>query len=73
MTEFQFGNPRVNAVTQHCCGKPRGCTMTHEGCVYLKHPWKRAMLFNDTTVRCQATAQSGQCTLNHGHEPPCAL
>lgn len=51
--DFQFGNPKVNAVTGNCCGKPVGCTMTHEGCVYLSHPWKRAnvVALQDTEPR----------------------
>jgi hypothetical protein len=71
---FQFGNPKVNEHGFSCCGKPRGCTMTHEGCAYLSHPWKRAMVFGDTTVQCQATGvdpESGeqtQCSLLNGHD-----
>jgi hypothetical protein len=48
--DFQFGNGKV------CCNKPVGCTMTHAGCKWLKHPWKRANVFGDGTVQCQATS-----------------
>src|SRR4051812_19555627 len=55
-----------------CCGKPVGCTMTHDGCAYLRHPWKRAMVYGDTSAPCQSEAiQRGrrvQCVLLHGHE-----
>lgn len=77
MTEFQFGNPKVNEHSGSCCGKPQGCTMTHDGCLYLRHPWKRANVFGDETVRCQAvrvnpeTNVQEQCELNHGHEGAC--
>lgn len=36
-----------------CCGKPVGCSMTHKGCLYLRHPYKRSMIYKDPTVRCQ--------------------
>jgi hypothetical protein len=25
---------------QWCCGKPVGCTMTHDRCSFLNHRWK---------------------------------
>ena len=37
--DFQFGNGGS------CCGKPVGCNMTHEGCVWLRHPWKQEHVF----------------------------
>lgn len=70
---FEFGNPKVNAAGFRCCGKPRGCTMRHEGCAYRNHPWKRAVLDNDPTVRCQKTwlppgsQEFAQCVLLNGH------
>jgi hypothetical protein len=77
MSEFEFGNPKVNDAGFNCCGKPRGCTMTHEGCAYLQHPWKRAMLFNDTTARCQMMSMSEngdmQCRLPHLHSGVCEM
>jgi hypothetical protein len=48
VSDFAFGNGKK------CCDKPVGCTMTHPGCKWLKHPWKRAMVFGDETVPCQA-------------------
>lgn len=72
---LQIGDARLNA--HACCGKPRGCTMTHDGCAYLRHPWKRAMVFCDTTVRCQArgtdpeTGEDFQCPLLNGHDGAC--
>ena len=76
---LSLGKEKVNAVAgARCCGKPRGCRMTHGGCLFLRHPWKRAMLFDDRTVRCQAmgvdpaTGCATQCDQMHGHEPPCS-
>jgi hypothetical protein len=72
---FAFGPSKVQG--HDCCGKPRGCNMRHDGCVYPQHPWKRAVLDNDTTVRCQGisvdpdTNQQRQCPLRHGHPEPC--
>jgi len=37
---FEFGDPRVNRASGGRCGKPVGCNMTHEHCLYLRHPWK---------------------------------
>lgn len=81
LRDFEFGNPKVNAAGFSCCGKPVGCTIKSEGCAYLHHPWKRAHVFGDPTVRCQATClrphpDSGvvvgmQCSLKHGHEGEC--
>ena len=70
---FQFG---VNHPGLRCCGKPVGCTITHDGCAHLRHPWKRAHVFGDVTVRCQARSldDSGtvvQCGLFHGHDGSC--
>jgi len=72
MAGFQFGSPKVNVTSVTCCGKPRGCDMTHDGCLYLHHPWKRAIVFGDTTVQCQAMGleldgRRTQCVLLHGH------
>lgn len=44
---FEFGNPKVNAAGFQCCGQPQGCGMTHDGCAYLRHPWKRAMALHE--------------------------
>lgn len=38
-----------------CCQKPVGCTMTHEGCLFLSHPWKRSVVFGDSDAPCMAT------------------
>jgi hypothetical protein len=54
LRDFEFGNPKVNAAGFSCCGKPVGCTIKSDGCAYLHHPWKRAHVFGDPTVRCQA-------------------
>jgi hypothetical protein len=55
--------------------------MTHNGCQFLMDPWKRAMIFKDTTVQCQgcgvmehpATGRpvNTQCVLLNGHAGPC--
>ena len=77
MADFQFGNPRVNEHSANCCGKPRGCTMTHAECLFLCHPWKRAVLFGDPEAPCQATSvdpdthEQLRCGLLNGHAPPC--
>lgn len=75
---FEYGNPRVNAAGFQCCGKPVGCTSQAEGCAYLHHPWKRAIVFGDTSVRCQATCSrphpvtgemaAWECSSNNGHD-----
>lgn len=71
----------MTAVVMGCCGKPRGCSRTDAGCAHLRHPWKRAVLSGETSVRCQATcvrshpetgeAVNMQCVLRNGHEEPC--
>lgn len=54
-TDLRFG--RENKTTGgSCCGKPVGCTMTHESCLYLRHPWKRQMVFGEMTGRCMASS-----------------
>lgn len=76
---FRFGRPLKHAVA--CCTKPVGCAITDEGCLFLRHPWKRANVFHDPTVRCQAKGYGPepdpdhpgrllerQCALLHGHE-----
>jgi hypothetical protein len=67
-----LGNPKAGSA---CCGKPRGCTMTHDGCSYLRHPWKRAVVYGDETVRCQAAGVLDgvpvQCALMNRHDGPC--
>lgn len=74
MTPIRFGreNPKNGGA---CCNKPVGCSMTHEGCLFLSHPWKRAHVLGDSAVRCQARSKlpSGdelQCDQGHGHPPP---
>lgn len=72
--ELRFG--RVLPEGSRCCGKPRGCGMTHDGCLYLRHPWKRAMLIDDRSAPCQAEAvidgAAVPCVRLHGHEGGCA-
>lgn len=69
--EFQFGNGRK------CCAKPVGCTVTARGCMYLRHPWKRAVVFHDQTVPCQKTSYPDlvfmRCTLLNDHSGTCAM
>jgi hypothetical protein len=36
-----YGDAKLNDRGYTCCSKPVGCSMTHEGCAYLQHPWKR--------------------------------
>jgi hypothetical protein len=73
---FEFGNPKVNEHSGSCCGKPQGCTMTHDGCLYLRHPWKRSALFNERVCwRCGADVDlvgdlCGEC-LKHWECPAC--
>lgn len=79
--EFQFG--RKNLKTGGgCCGKPVGCSMTHDGCCFLRHPWKRANVFHEEGAPCTATSYSPdrdgvvrggpdtqkRCVLPAGHE-----
>jgi hypothetical protein len=69
---FRLGHPNLPD-SANCCGKPIGCTAT-DGCLMLSHPWKRAMLFDDRTVRCQAWtggASPEQCLLLNGHDGEC--
>lgn len=78
VSDIGFGRPMKNKVD--CCTKPRGCMITNPSCLFLKHPWKRANVFHDPTVRCQATSVddgtvSGewrqlQCRLLNGHDGP---
>ena len=71
--QFVMGNPKVHAAGFSCCGKPRGCTMMHEGCAYLRHPWKRAMVLNDPTAPCQMETVELRCSLTHGHAGACVM
>lgn len=74
---FELGNPKVNAAGFDCCGKPRGCDMTHDGCAYLRHPWKRAMVFNEPDAPCvmewadAVSWEPQECSLLNGHAGPC--
>lgn len=75
-TEFRFG--RENKRTGGwCCGKPVGCTMTHDGCCYLRHPWKRANVFHEPDAPCTKSwldpvAQEWRtCSLSIEHEGGC--
>lgn len=40
--DFQIGRVKESD-GGWCCGKPSGCSMQHDSCLYLKHPWKRAL------------------------------
>lgn len=76
---FAFGGKAAAVPGADCCGKPVGCTNANANCLYLRHPWKRALLFGDTDVRCQCKALSDtpsvwrQCGLKNKHEGPCEL
>jgi hypothetical protein len=66
-----LGRPLLPA----CCGKPVGCTMT-DGCAYLRHPWKRAVVLGDPTAPCPKGWQSAdgipvRCGLHNGHDGDC--
>ena len=66
MDGFQIG--KANHKGGGCCNKPFGCTRRDGGCLFPQHPWKRAMLDGDTSVRCQASSIDGQCILKSGHD-----
>lgn len=57
---FEFGNPKVNKVSSHCCGKPVGCTIIDARCVYLHHPWKRKYVFDETSEQQQSNPSEGK-------------
>lgn len=41
LESLKLGRPTVTRVSPWCCGKPHGCNQTHDGCLYLAHPFKR--------------------------------
>lgn len=41
---FHFGSCLAVIKGAPCCTKPVGCTMTHEGCLFRNHRWKRKVL-----------------------------
>lgn len=75
MGDFAFGGAKVAATGRRCCGKPVGCTISDPECLYLQHPWKRGMVFDDRTVRCPATSvvdgEQRQCEFMNGHAGVC--
>jgi hypothetical protein len=51
--DYQFGNPTVNRITGgRCCGKPHGCSIPGDRCLYFDHPWKRMARGEITMEEC---------------------
>ena len=66
----QFGRvTRIGA----CCNKPVGCTMCPPGCLWKRHPWKRANVFGDTTAPCQAKSYPTDPESGEAYEMTCTL
>lgn len=65
--DFCFGKRVLVERGINCCGKPQGCTRMEDGCVYLEHPFKKALRAGTLDIPkpwpCTIQPELGNC--NH--------